>query len=47
MLPKEAENPAVVARRSGQLIPGFCVVLAVLMFGFVGDGLREAAGPYQ
>jgi ABC-type dipeptide/oligopeptide/nickel transport system permease subunit len=26
---------------------GIFVVLAVLMFSFVGDGLRDAADPYQ
>jgi peptide/nickel transport system permease protein len=28
------------------LIPGLFVVLAVLAFNFVGDGLRDAADPY-
>ena len=34
-------------RRHKELIPGIFVVLAVLMFSFVGDGLRDAADPYQ
>ena len=25
--------------------PGFCIVLAVLGFNFVGDGLRDALDP--
>ena len=29
------------------LIPGFVVILAVLAFNFVGDGLRDAADPYR
>ena len=43
----EAQDLAAVAQRSWQLIPGIFVVLAVLMFSFVGDGLRDAADPYQ
>lgn len=29
------------------LVPGFFVVLAVLAFNFLGDGLRDAADPYR
>ena len=47
VLLKEAQDLAAVAQRSWQLIPGLFVVLAVLMFSFVGDGLRDAADPYQ
>lgn len=28
------------------LIPGGCIILAVLAFNFLGDGLRDAADPY-
>jgi peptide/nickel transport system permease protein len=28
------------------LLPGVAVVLSVLAFNFVGDGLRDAADPY-
>jgi len=28
------------------LTPGLLVVIAVLAFNFVGDGLRDAADPY-
>jgi len=28
------------------LLPGAAVVLAVLAFNFVGDGMRDAADPY-
>ena len=28
------------------MIPGAFVLLAVLMFNFIGDGLRDAADPY-
>ena len=47
VLLKEAQDLAAVAQRSWQLIPGIFVVVAVLMFSFVGDGLRDAADPYQ
>jgi peptide/nickel transport system permease protein len=28
-------------------LPGLTVVIAVLTFNFVGDGLRDAADPYS
>jgi len=28
------------------LLPGVAVVLSVLCFSFLGDGLRDAADPY-
>jgi peptide/nickel transport system permease protein len=28
------------------MIPGIFVVIVVLMFNFIGDGLRDAADPY-
>jgi peptide/nickel transport system permease protein len=28
-------------------MPGLAVVIAVLAFNFVGDGLRDAADPYS
>jgi peptide/nickel transport system permease protein len=29
------------------LIPGLFIVVAVLAFNFVGDGMRDAADPYS
>ena len=29
------------------LLPGLAVVIAVLAFNFLGDGLRDAADPYS
>ena len=29
------------------LIPAICVLATVLLFNFVGDGLRDAADPYS
>jgi peptide/nickel transport system permease protein len=43
---QDSQNLTVVAQRPWQLIPGAFVVIAVLMFNFIGDGLRDAADPY-
>lgn len=43
---QDAQNLTVVAQRPWQLIPGAFVVLTVLMYNFIGDGLRDAADPY-
>ncbi len=44
---KEAQSLANVALAPWLLIPGAAVVLAVLSFNFLGDGLRDAADPYS
>ena len=43
---QDSQNLTVVAQRPWQLIPGGFVVITVLMFNFIGDGLRDAADPY-
>ena len=43
---QDAQNLTVVAQRPWQLIPGMFVIVTVLMFNFIGDGLRDAADPY-
>jgi peptide/nickel transport system permease protein len=43
---KEAQSLRNVALAPWLLLPGVFVVLAVLSFNFVGDGLRDAADPY-
>jgi peptide/nickel transport system permease protein len=43
---KDAQQLTVVAQRPWQMIPGIFVVIVVLMFNFIGDGLRDAADPY-
>ena len=43
----DAQDLVTVAERPWQLIPGLFVVVAVLMFNFIGDGLRDAADPYS
>ncbi|MBA7484458.1 hypothetical protein ES707_19985 [subsurface metagenome] len=47
VLLKEAQNVRAVALHPWLLIPGFFVIIAVLMFNFLGDGLRDAADPYK
>jgi peptide/nickel transport system permease protein len=43
----EAQNANIVALYPWLLIPGIPVVVAVLAFNFMGDGLRDAADPYS
>jgi len=47
VLLQEAQDIVVVAQHPWQLIPGAFVVIVVLMFNFLGDGLRDAADPYK
>jgi len=44
---RDAQQLVVVVDRPWQMVPGAFVVIAVLMFNFVGDGLRDAADPYS
>jgi len=46
VLLQEAQNIQTVADAPWLLIPGVLVVIAVLAFNLVGDGLRDAADPY-
>ena len=46
VLLQDAQDMVVVAQQPWRLIPGLFVVIAVLLFNFVGDGLRDAADPY-
>ena len=46
VLLQEAQNIQTVAQAPWLLIPGAFVVIAVLAFNLVGDGLRDAADPY-
>ena len=43
----EAQNINIVALYPWLMIPIIPVVLVILAFNFVGDGLRDAADPYQ
>ena len=44
---QQAQNVRTVSMQPWLLIPGLCVVIVVLCFNFVGDGLRDAADPYK
>ena len=46
VLLKDAQHIRVLAKSPWILIPGIFVVIAILAFNFVGDGLRDAADPY-
>jgi peptide/nickel transport system permease protein len=43
---KDAQKLRVVAQAPWLLLPGVFVVVTVLAFNFVGDGLRDAVDPY-
>lgn len=47
VLLQEAQNIQTVAQASWLLMPGLAVIIAVLAFNLVGDGLRDAADPYS
>ena len=47
VLLSEAQNIEAVALYPWLLLPMVPVVLTVLAFSFVGDGLRDAIDPYQ
>lgn len=44
---QEAQNIQTLALAPWLLIPGLIVIVAVLAFNLVGDGLRDAADPYS
>ncbi len=46
VLLQNAQKIVVVAHHPWLLIPCLFVVVTVLMFNFLGDGLRDAADPY-
>lgn len=46
VLLQEAQNIQTIADAPWLLIPGVAVIVAVLAFNLVGDGLRDAADPY-
>ncbi|MBE0696235.1 MAG: ABC transporter permease [Anaerolineaceae bacterium] len=44
---QDAQNLVAVAQQTWLMIPAVWVIGTVLMFNFVGDGLRDAADPYN
>lgn len=47
VLLKDAQNLQTVALHPWLLIPGIFVIITVLCFSFLGDGIRDAADPYR
>jgi len=47
VLLKEAQNVRTVALHPWLMIPVIFVIITVLAFNFLGDGLRDAADPYK
>lgn len=47
VLLQDAQTLTAVAQQNWLLIPAIWVVATVLLFNFVGDGLRDAADPYN
>jgi len=47
VLLQNAQNVRTVALHPWLLIPGLFVIITVLTFNFLGDGLRDAADPYK
>jgi len=47
VLLKNAQNVEAVALHPWLLIPGLFVIITVFAFNFLGDGLRDAADPYN
>jgi peptide/nickel transport system permease protein len=43
----KAINIADIALMPWLLLPGLCIMITVLAFNFLGDGLRDAADPYH
>ena len=46
VLLQDAQHIRVMADAPWLLIPGLFIVVTILCFNFVGDGLRDAADPY-
>ena len=47
VLLQDAQNSRAVDIHPWLLFPALAVIVTVLMFNFLGDGLRDAADPYK
>jgi len=47
VLLKDAQKVSAIANSPWLMIPGVFIILTVLAFNFLGDGLRDAADPYK
>lgn len=43
---QDAQTVSVVVKKPWLMLPGLFVIIAVLSFNFVGDGIRDAADPF-
>jgi peptide/nickel transport system permease protein len=43
---QQAQDVTVIVNYPWLLLPSVFVVAAVILFNFIGDGLRDAADPY-
>lgn len=43
---QDAQNLMVISQFPWQMLPAIFVIIVVLMFNFLGDGMRDAADPY-
>ena len=44
---EDAQRLQIMAHQPWIMIPGVFVIVTVLAFNFLGDGLRDAADPYR
>ena len=47
VLLKDAQNISAIANSPWLMIPGLFIIITVMAFNFLGDGLRDAADPYK
>ena len=47
VLMQQAQNVVAIAHNTWLLAPAAWIIVTVLMFNFLGDGLRDAADPYK
>jgi peptide/nickel transport system permease protein len=47
VLMQQAQNVVAIAHHAWLLAPAVWIIVTVLMFNFLGDGLRDAADPYK
>ena len=47
VLLKGAQNVQNISLRPWMLAPALFVIVTVLLYNFIGDGLRDAADPYK
>lgn len=47
VLLKDAQNISAISNSPWLMIPGLFIIVTVMAFNFLGDGLRDAADPYR